>query len=54
MKKMKKLHNNPWKGPSTKYDHFMRVSMGKNEENEKWDYFMRVSMDKNEENEKYD
>ena len=36
MKKMKKLHSNPsCKGPSTKYDDFVRVSMDKNEENNK-------------------
>ena len=33
MKKMKNLT----KGPSTKYDHFMRVSMNENKENEKPD-----------------
>ena len=49
------------KGSSTKYDHFMRVSTNKNEENEKpstkgsstkYDHFMRVCTKKNEENEK--
>ena len=34
--KMMKMKNLQLKGPSTKYDYFMRVSMDKNEENEKY------------------
>ena len=55
------MKNLQLEGPSTKYDHFMRVCTNKNEENEnlqlegpstKYDHFMRVCMEKNEENEK--